>query len=142
MLPFTEPLTAARRAHCDLLAASGIAGIGGSCLYGAIVLQMMVDLFRGEPCTVIRGGDGAADGAFVDTRGRAHGHYWVEAMAEDGSVYVLDITADQFGDDALVQVPLAVASRYRPGDQDLVDQHVRGEIDKMHAEASQGESRP
>ena len=129
-MPFTEPLRLARQTHCDMLAASGIAGVAGSCLYAAIVLQMMIDLHRGQPCAEIRGGDGEGDGGYVDAAGQHHGHYWVEATAGDDR-YVLDVTADQFGGAPLVQLPIAAAPAYRPGDQSVVDAHVAEERGKL-----------
>ena len=127
-MPFEEPLGLARQVHCDMLAASGIVGVAGSCLYAAIVLQMMVELHRGQPCAEIRGGDGEGDGGYVDASGQQHGHYWVEAVDAAGQCYVLDVTADQFGGAALVQAPIAtVKHAYRPGDQSIVDAHVAEE---------------
>ncbi len=127
---FDEPLRLARQVHCDMLAASGIVGVAGSCLYAAIVLQLMVDLHRGQPCAEIRGGDGEGDGGYVDASGQHHGHYWVEAVA-GGDRYVLDVTADQFGGAPEVQVPIEAAQAYRPGDQAIVDAHVAEERGKL-----------
>lgn len=135
-MPFAEPLQLARKIHCDMLAASGVADVAGSCLYAAIVLQMMVELYSGRPCAVIRGGDGEGDGRYVDAAGRGHGHYWVEATDARGERYVLDVTADQFGGEALVHLPIAAAQAYLQGNQTTVDRHVaeeRARIDLVRA---------
>ncbi|MGH8463068.1 MAG: hypothetical protein ACRER5_02910 [Pseudomonas sp.] len=127
-MPFSEPLQLARKTHWDMIAAAGIKGVAGTCLYATIVLQMMVDLHAGRPCAVIRGGDGEAGGGYVDATGRIHGHYWVEATEATGRRYVLDVTADQFGGPQQVHLALPLAARqYIPGDQALVDLHVAGE---------------
>jgi hypothetical protein len=131
-MSFTEPLQLARRTHCDILAASGVASVTGSCLFAAIVLQMMVELYRGYPCAVIRGGDGEGDGGYVDAAGQHHGHYWVEATDAGGERFVLDVTADQFAGQELVQLPIETAMQlYHPGDQATVDHHVAEERKKL-----------
>lgn len=125
-LPFTEAMEFARSAHVQMLDASGIrGGTAGSCMYASILLSKMIDLYAGWECSRIRGGSGRGSGGYTDVRGVQRGHYWVEAKADDGEVYVLDITADQFGGPPLVVVP-ADKSRatYRPGDQEEVDEHV------------------
>lgn len=133
-LPFSEPLQAARGTIHATLTASKINGTAGSCLYAAILLQMMIRLYCGRDCAVIRGGDGRRDGGYIDGTGSAHGHYWVEAATDDGERYVLDVTADQFGGPPVVQMPLATASGiYLPGDQRTIDAHVSEELGAMAA---------
>lgn len=131
-MPFSEPLQAARGTIHAMLAASKIDGTAGSCLYAAILLQMMIRLYCGRDCAVIRGGDGRRNGGYVDAAGNAHGHYWVEATDDTDDRYVLDVTADQFGGPPLVQMPLATASStYIPGDQQTIDAHVTEELGAM-----------
>lgn len=129
-MPFTEPLRIARKTLCSILAASKIDGTVGSCLYAAIILRMTVKLYCDRNCAVIRGGDGEGDGGYIDDAGVTHGHYWVEAIADDGERFVLDVTADQFGGPAVVEIPSAKAmNTYRPGRQATVDQHVAEELE-------------
>lgn len=125
-LPFSEPLHFARNAHLHMLGASGIKdGTAGSCMYASILLSKTLNLYAGWECSVIRGGPGRGDGGYTDARGIQRGHYWVEATDNDGEIYVLDITADQFGGPPVVAVPADKARMtYRPGDQDEVEEHV------------------
>lgn len=110
-----------------LLESIGSSATRGSCLYAAILLQSLVEKFL--PMTArVRGGDGHADGGFVATDGSRHGHYWIEVTcSQSREAWVVDITADQFGEPAVRVLPLNQASQYVPGDQDLVDEHVRDE---------------
>lgn len=133
-MPFSEPLQAARGTIGTILTASKIGGTAGSCLYAAILLQMMIRLYCGRDCAVIRGGDGRRDGGYIDAAGSAHGHYWVEATDDSGARYVLDVTADQFGGPTMVLMPLTTASdTYLPGDQHTIDAHVAEELGAMTA---------
>lgn len=96
----------------------------GTCFYGCLLLRSAIGKFT-DYQPIIRGGDGQGDGGYWDARGVAQGHYWVEAH-RSGEAWVVDITADQFGDDRIIILPLSKSlSRYRPGQQDQVDAHVR-----------------
>lgn len=99
----------------------------GSCLYGSILLHAMVNRFAGRQAT-IRGGGPATGSGFRDRGGRLHGHYWVEVEPRGDDGWVLDITADQFGEASVIVWPQPIAKhRYRPGDQADVDEAVRFE---------------
>lgn len=102
----------------------GRAETNGACFYACILLQQAVERFSAMTA-LIRGGDGESDGGYFDSNGRGHGHYWVEARAGNTSAWVVDITADQFGDSDLVVISLAEsAKKYRPGNQARVDGHI------------------
>lgn len=107
----------------NLLELSGHSGTTeGSCAYATITAQLMFERFTDFRCSV-RGGDGNQDGGYFDAAGIGHGHYWLEVETPDGS-YVVDITADQFGDAPVIVEPTSRNRKYRPGDQQLVDQHL------------------
>jgi len=98
----------------------------GSCLYAAMLLSNSLSRFA-ESATQVRGGDGR-DGGLRDRYGVLRGHYWVEGCTKTGYAFVVDVTADQFGYDKVVVLPLEVArSVYQPGDQATVDEHVETE---------------
>lgn len=92
----------------------------GTCLHACLVVAMLLRRFgRGVPA--VRGGS-AGYGA-LDTSGEWRGHYWVEAQMKSGSIFVVDVTADQFGHEAVVVLPLSQSSeRYRNGPQCEVDE--------------------
>lgn len=116
--------SSARRIFVNLLEVSGHSGTTeGSCAYATITAQLMFERFTDFRCSV-RGGDGNQDGGYFDAAGTGHGHYWLEVETPDGS-YVVDITADQFGDAPVIVEPTSRNRKYRPGDQQLVDQHLR-----------------
>jgi hypothetical protein len=96
----------------------------GCCMYGAILVQTAVEKWLPDCVARIRGGDGQADGGYVDSTGARHGHYWVEVRHADNT-WVADITGDQF-DAPSVQLlnPTEAAQFYRSGDQQVVDSHV------------------
>ena len=98
----------------------------GTCLHGALLVVLLLRKFAPVWRATVRGGgprdSNAAEGA-LDAQGRWQGHYWVEARADDGAGYVVDITSDQFqfAPVTVLSMP-AAAGRYRPGDQGEVDQ--------------------
>lgn len=94
----------------------------GTCLYASVLCATVINKFT-KSHAVVRGGDGdAGGGLFVDCMG--YGHYWVEVLA-DGQVYVVDITADQFGLPPLIVSPLrSLPAKYVNGDQVNVDEAV------------------
>jgi hypothetical protein len=90
----------------------------GMCLHGSMLLMVLLRQFAIPDCFIeIRGGEFG----IRDLSGVWRGHYWVEAsLAEER--YVIDITADQFGYDRVVVLPIEVAQQmYRPGPQDEVN---------------------
>lgn len=99
----------------------------GSCLHAAILLHSMVTHFCPDATALIRGGNGSDDGYYLDANGRKHGHYWIEISTGRNS-FVADITADQFGDDAPILLPVRKAAQYHAGCQQVVDEHVAGEM--------------
>jgi hypothetical protein len=99
----------------------------GSCLHASIALSMLLDQFAGTTTQICGGGEDEQCG-LRDQEGRFRGHYWVEGTTRDGTPFIADITADQFGYDKVVIVhPDEGRDRYRLGDQDLVREHVEGE---------------
>lgn len=91
----------------------------GACLHACLVLVVLIKRFgRGVPS--IRGGSVGAGAR--DTLGQWRGHYWTVVRMPGGSEFVVDITADQFGHEPVVVMPLSAASdRYRYGPQAEVD---------------------
>lgn len=109
----------------------------GSCLYAAMLLSTSLSRFAGST-TQVRGGDGQ-DGGLRDREGVLRGHYWVEGRTAQGHPYVADVTADQFGYDKVVVLPLTAArSVYQPGDQATVDEHVETERVRCESAAVNG----
>jgi hypothetical protein len=115
-----------RSLYCRLVHESiGHADTTGTCFYAAVLVCESVARFTGfEAC--IRGGDGKGDGGFRSREGSWHGHYWTEARdPATGQAWVIDLTADQFGEHTVRILTLAAASeQYHPGDQAVVDAHV------------------
>lgn len=112
-----------RRIHVDMLrSAVGTTQTKGSCAYAAYLLAATLRQFGDCRSVKVRGGDGE-DGGFTTADGACHGHYWVEADAAAGTL-VLDITADQFGHEPVLMLPLAEAVQYRSGCQSTVDEHM------------------
>lgn len=119
-----EIVAMVRRIHVDLLRFTvGTTQTKGSCAYAAYLLAATLRQFGDCRSAMVRGGDGE-DGGFTTPDGVCHGHYWVEANTAAGAL-VLDITADQFGHEPIVILPLADAAQYRPGCQSIVDEHMR-----------------
>lgn len=122
MLELQELAELARRSIEPGLQGDGSDGpkSAGACLHACLVVVMLLKRFgRGTP--VVRGGSGGA-GA-LDTFGQWRGHYWVEVQTPNGQTFVVDVTADQFGHDAVIVMPINVASeRYRTGPQREVDE--------------------
>ena len=105
-----------------LLATTPTGQTAGTCAYATLLLKLMIEQFT--PYRAIpRGGDGLADGGYFDASGRGHGHYWLEVLTDDGD-YIIDITADQFGELPVLVVNAVANSNYIPGDQKLVDSHL------------------
>lgn len=101
-----------------------IDGTKGTCLYASILAKALIKKFVGIE-TIIRGGDGAGDGG-IFVEGEGYGHYWIETMVA-GSRFIVDITADQFGlAECTCNFAENIYADYIPGDQDNVDNHVRG----------------
>lgn len=95
----------------------------GACLHASWLLKNVLEKFA-ECKAIIRGG-GDGDGGARDVSGDLQGHYWVEAVTSNGARFVADITADQFGHQPVVILPLnESAGMYHPGDQEAVDEAV------------------
>lgn len=100
--------------------ATGAVVSAGSCLYASFVVVMLINRF-GRGRAVVRGGGHAEAGA-RDVNGVWHGHYWADVSLPEGDGFTVDITADQFGYEPIVVLPLDSARlRYRPGPQCEVD---------------------
>jgi hypothetical protein len=98
----------------------------GACFHAVILCQTLIQRF--SPFRPkIKGGDGHGDGGLW-IEGLCHGHYWIE-IDVSGERYIVDITADQFGQERVIFAPAkSLSIRYEAGDQDTVDGHVLHEI--------------
>ena len=98
----------------------------GACLHACFVVVFLLKKFGsefGHARPMVRGGAGSHNEGALDTFGNWHGHYWVEVRVMDGSAFVIDVTADQFGHAPVVVMPLGSASNfYRAGPQPEVDE--------------------
>lgn len=75
------------------------------------------------------------DGGLIDSSGSVRGHYWVEGATADGSLFLADITSDQFGFAPVILMPLAAArARYTPGDHARIATHVTEERIQLELE--------
>ncbi len=93
----------------------------GTCLYASFLLRRSLEQFA-DCVAKVCGGDGHGDGGVRGSDGAWHGHYWVEGRTFTGKAFVADITADQFGFEPVVVLPLRQArANYLPGAQDDVD---------------------
>lgn len=109
----------------------------GTCLFASIVLVDLLNRFGSVQARVV-GGDGQGDGGYRDRSGAMQGHYWVELTDASGRVWVADVTADQFGGPGQVLRLVREAFSdpawpYFPGDQEVVDEHVRREMAYIEA---------
>lgn len=91
----------------------------GACLHACILLMLLLKKY-GHGLPSVRGG---SDGCGArDTTGQWRGHYWTVVRMSSGSEFLVDITADQFGYEPVVVMPLDEASdRYRDGPREDVD---------------------
>ncbi len=98
----------------------------GSCLHMSVMAQIFMRKYK--ICeSVIRGGSGEDGQGCQATDGSWHGHYWLECFRQGGITdprFVVDLTADQFGWEAVRIIPLAEAQGYCPGSQPEVDAEV------------------
>lgn len=103
---------------------SGIPNPTGTCLYASFLLHVSIQNFTTCVATIC-GGDGLLDGGVLGTDGFWHGHYWVEVELGNGSRFVADITADQFGYHPIVVLSYPDASAtYHAGHQPTIDEAV------------------
>lgn len=93
-----------------------------TCAYACVLLSVSLSKFFGLD-VAFQGGDGNGDGGYVCDDGVSNGHYWIKATNRaSGEVWVVDITADQFGGPPVVVEPLSLCeARYVPGDQKKVN---------------------
>jgi hypothetical protein len=110
--------------YLRLLKDASLSGTKGACFYAANLLSELACKFLRLESAVC-GGDGAQDGGYFDAQGRGFGHYWAEVVDGQANHWVLDITADQFGD-APVVILLAADARdkYRLGSRALIDAQI------------------
>lgn len=96
----------------------------GSCLHASVLAASLWNRFHGGGA-MVRGGDGELQQGIRDVQGAWHGHYWCEIELAKGR-FIVDITADQFGHEAVRVLPYETAfgTQYRAGDQVLVDAAV------------------
>lgn len=93
----------------------------GSCLQASLVFILLMRRFGGGSAR-IRGGAPPTAGC-LDRSGTLRGHYWVEVLTAEGTTFVVDVTADQFGYEPVVVLPLPESLQlYRPGPQDEVEE--------------------
>lgn len=112
----------------------GSANTEGTCLYAAILLATTLNRFA-RTCAVVCGGGPPMDGGLIDSSGSVRGHYWVEGATADGSLFLADITSDQFGFAPVILMPLAAArARYTPGDHARIATHVTEERIQLELE--------
>jgi hypothetical protein len=124
-----------RAVHEKILTVSDITGTGGTCLYGAFLLSTVLEKF-GDCTTRVCGGDGREDGGAVDPQGIWHGHYWVEGKTNAGEEFAADVTADQFGWEKIVVLPIEEArARYKPGN-DMIVQAAVDDLESQLAKAN------
>ncbi len=96
--------------------------VSGSCLHASYLVIAFLERWRANYTPALRGGDGLADGGALDAKGHWRGHYWVEVAVPDQQAWIVDVTSDQFGWDAMTVGPLTTLEpRYRAGDQPTVD---------------------
>ncbi|MFK4705737.1 hypothetical protein ABIC83_002576 [Roseateles asaccharophilus] len=96
----------------------------GACLYASILLATTLNRF-GLAAARIVGGDGEVGIGALDVHGQWQGHFWVEATLSGGEQFMVDITGDQFGYEAVTVIPVSdAASRYRSSPQHEVDLQV------------------
>lgn len=101
--------------------AAGRAISAGSCLHASLIFVLLLRRF-GRGTARIRGG-GPPTAGCLDRTGALRGHYWVDVLSLEGDAFVVDVTADQFGYEPVVVLPLPESlQRYRPGPQDEVDE--------------------
>lgn len=114
-----------RGMYVHILKESGEQTTSGSCFYAANLLAELTRKFLHTDSAVC-GGDGLLDGGYFDENGQGFGHYWAEVVDSTGQRWIVDITADQFGDQPVVLLPEADGrAKYRPGRQALVAAHVQ-----------------
>ena len=103
----------------------------GTCLYASLLLGATIRKF-GEAAVEVRGGDGKLGEGARAAGGDWVGHYWVETTSPEGFAFVVDMTSDQLGYEAVTVLPLENSShRYRPGRQDLVDDAAAETADEI-----------
>ncbi|EOT5430086.1 hypothetical protein VSS22_24830 [Klebsiella pneumoniae] len=120
--PPREVVEMSRRIFENVISSSlNTADTTGTCMYGSILVSMLLEIFSGVR-TRIAGGDGVGDGGILTAAGMK-GHYWVVANVH-GMLFVVDITADQFGMDKIVYKGLKDAPEYIEGHQITIDDHV------------------
>lgn len=118
-----EKVATLREIFINLLVDSiGTSDTKGSCAFACKYMQSCLHKFTEFKAT-IRGGDGLNDGGYIDSTGRKHGHYWIEAQLNQDH-YIVDITADQFNDAEIVIMPMHENKQYFSGNQDTVDRHL------------------
>jgi hypothetical protein len=100
----------------------------GTCGIATLFLKYLLEKFTDYRC-VARGGDGLLDGGYIDHQGQSHGHYWLEVETPLNR-FVVDITANQFGGECIVILPVDMAHQYVLGCQEIVDLHMH-EIQKV-----------
>lgn len=106
----------------------------GACLHASVLLAECLTRFAGVRARICGGGP-PEDGGALDTDGAWRGHYWVEGVRADGSSFVVDIAADQFGWPKVVLLQGGeAAARYRAGDAQTVDTQVREFLASLRAD--------
>ncbi len=128
-----EVVHGVRGVYLDMLQhALSTRNTAGSCFYACVLLQQALERFSCAQPVIRGGGDGVA-GYFDGTAWQ--GHYWLELTTPHRGVWVVDITADQFGASSVVVLPLAASrDRYRAGDQAETDEQVADFLAQMKAD--------
>lgn len=103
----------------------GDGATAGTCLHAAYLVRESLPILVPGVGVAILGGAGGDAGGCRDSDGVVRGHYWNQVTLPDRTIWVVDVTADQFGHPPTVCVPLERSRHaYQPGDQALVDEHV------------------
>lgn len=101
----------------------------GACLHASMVVLILLRKFS-RAKAVVRGGP-ERQGA-KDVEGKWRGHYWVETDMPSGERFVVDVTADQFGHEPVVVLPVELAGeRYKAGEQGEVDEALMACADEF-----------
>jgi hypothetical protein len=100
----------------------------GACIYASIILSVSINNFTTSQAKICGGGPDE-DAGIKDLEGVLRGHYWVEGKTNDGTAFIADITADQFGYPAIVILSEHEGrERYIPGDDEAIQEHVNNEL--------------
>ncbi len=108
----------------NILNDNGTSDTTGTCMFASLLVCEFAH--RRGMSAAVRGGNGTDDGGIFNESG-GHGHYWCEVSAGE-MIFYIDIADEQFGYPSFIiknANDVSGWSRYIPGDQVTVDEHVR-----------------